>query len=179
MGIFTYVTSSPEYPQSNGMVERTIQSVKRTLKKARHDGSDPYLALLHVRTTPLVNGGISPSAHLMKRNLQTLLPPVVLQEKVSEKPARNLPVLDNGDSVRFRENNCWSRKGIIINKGVEPRSYKLLSDKNTITRRNRQHLLKTNEKVVPESEIIVNPADTSDHSDDHNGHSGDQCKALL
>ena len=38
-------------------------------------------------------------------------------------------------------------------------------------------MLKTNEKVVPDSEVIVNPADISDHSDDHNGHRGESMQS--
>ena len=49
---FVHDSSSPEYPQSNGFIERTIQTVKKTLKKAFHRGKDPYLALLALCTTP-------------------------------------------------------------------------------------------------------------------------------
>ena len=46
---FEINTSSPRYPQSNGMSERTIQTVKNLLKKAEDDGNDPYIALLEYR----------------------------------------------------------------------------------------------------------------------------------
>ena len=49
---FNHRTSSPEYPKSNGFIERTIQTVKRSLKKAMVNKEDPALALLALRTTP-------------------------------------------------------------------------------------------------------------------------------
>ena len=45
-------TSSPHFPQSNGLVERQVQTVKRTLKKAHESGQDVDLALLALNTTP-------------------------------------------------------------------------------------------------------------------------------
>ena len=38
---FRHTKLSPEYPQSNGLVERTIQTVKKTLKNARRCSEDP------------------------------------------------------------------------------------------------------------------------------------------
>ncbi|XP_033122122.1 uncharacterized protein K02A2.6-like [Anneissia japonica] len=50
-----HVISSPHYPRSNGFIERTIQTVKCTLQKSKDSGSDPFLALLRLRTTPIDN----------------------------------------------------------------------------------------------------------------------------
>ena len=44
--------SSLEYPQSNGMVEWKIQTVKKTLRKANFSNNDPYLVILALRTRP-------------------------------------------------------------------------------------------------------------------------------
>ena len=47
---FKHTTSSPHFAQSNDLVERAIQTVKKSLKKA-HDGNEnPYLALLVLNT---------------------------------------------------------------------------------------------------------------------------------
>lgn len=71
---FNHVTSSPLYSQSNGMVERHIQTVKRLLKKAMEDDKDIFLALLQYRNIPVINN-FSPAQILMSRQTrQTLLP---------------------------------------------------------------------------------------------------------
>ena len=49
---FRNVTSSPRYPQSNGFVERNVETVKSLLKKAKQDKRDPYLAMFEYRNTP-------------------------------------------------------------------------------------------------------------------------------
>ena len=43
---FQHVTSSPQYPQSNWLAEKTVQTVKRLLDKAKANGKDPYLSIL-------------------------------------------------------------------------------------------------------------------------------------
>ncbi|KAK9513146.1 hypothetical protein VZT92_026707 [Zoarces viviparus] len=43
---FEHITSSPLYPQSNGLAEKTVQTVKALMDKAHAQRTDPYLSLL-------------------------------------------------------------------------------------------------------------------------------------
>ena len=52
---FLHVTSSPEYPQSNGLSERAVRSAKRLLETTKRDGTDFYLNLLNIRNVPRDN----------------------------------------------------------------------------------------------------------------------------
>ncbi|KAK2147599.1 hypothetical protein LSH36_545g02000 [Paralvinella palmiformis] len=66
---FSHTTSSPGYPQSNGMAEKGVGIVKNLLTKAIESGNDPYLALLTYRSSPLACG-YSPAELLMGRKLR-------------------------------------------------------------------------------------------------------------
>ena len=48
-----HVASSPLYAQSNGLIERPINTVKNLSTKAKESGSDHHLARLCLRTTPI------------------------------------------------------------------------------------------------------------------------------
>ena len=53
---FKHITSSPHYPQSNGLAERMVKKVKQLLIKNKN----PFIALLSYRATPLPWCGLSP-----------------------------------------------------------------------------------------------------------------------
>ena len=66
---FQHITSSPKYPESNGEVERAVQTMKMLLKKS----ADEYLALMGYRNTPL-HYGYSPAQLSMGRKLKIRVP---------------------------------------------------------------------------------------------------------
>ena len=76
-------SSSPEYPQSNGLAEREIQTVKRLLKKAERNEEDPYIALLNLNATPLKDG-ISPAERSFKRKVRTFCLPYIKKLDLSQ-----------------------------------------------------------------------------------------------
>lgn len=130
---FNHVTSSPGYPKSNGLAERTVQTVKSIFKKCLESHDDPHLGLLAYRTTPLDNG-LSPAQLLMGRQLRTDLPISKIRPKTRKfarvmrwrENQRNrqkyyhdrnrggnpLSSLDRGDKVRLRKTTRGARKDI-------------------------------------------------------------------
>ena len=71
---FRHITSSPNYPKSNGFIESQVKIVKKTLAKAAKSGLDPALALLCVRSTPIDGKSKSPAEILFGRQLHDNLP---------------------------------------------------------------------------------------------------------
>ena len=109
---FQHDPSSPRYSQSNGMVERTIQTVKRTIKKAIESKQDPYLTLLALRTTPLTSKQSSPATLLMGHTLRTTMSNIkftraTIQPECNDRKQvmRELPELQPGDFVRVLYGN--------------------------------------------------------------------------
>lgn len=80
----TQVTSSPEFAQSNGLVERHIQTVKNTLLKMFADGKSLWQSLAAIRSTPVSGSLPAPSVLLQGRNLRGNLPflPAELAPKI-------------------------------------------------------------------------------------------------
>ncbi|UYV62413.1 hypothetical protein LAZ67_2000471, partial [Cordylochernes scorpioides] len=154
---FTHVTSSPRFPQSNGMAEAGVKIAKLILKK----NQDPSLGLLEYRSTPLENG-YSPAELLMGRKLRTTLPiapenlnpRLVDSQTLKRKEGRrrkdmksrydrrcgatDMEELSEGDTVWITDMRTW---GIVKKKASTPRSYMVDTPVGTL-RRNRFHLRK-------------------------------------
>ena len=71
---FKHTTTSPKHPQANGQVEKAIGTTESVLKKAYEDGTDPYIALLENRNTPITGLSYSPAQIFLTRRLKTKLP---------------------------------------------------------------------------------------------------------
>ena len=156
---FRHITSSPRFPQSNGEAERAVQTVKSFLKKA----SDPYLALLAYRATPL-RCGYSPAQLLMGRRLRTTVPvlPSELNPALPDSGAvaRTEEAKRKADAVNYNRRHrvralrdlssgeeVWvtdvKTPGTVLQSHSTPRSY-LVDLPQGVVRRNRQHLIPLN-----------------------------------
>ena len=153
-----HVPSSLRYPQSNGLAERMVRTVKRILKKSQ----DPYLALLSYRTTPLPWCNLSPSELLMGRRLRTTLPQTTKhltlgwsylsdfkradqQRKEKMKGdfdrshrVHNLPEIPDDQDVWVSSDGA-TVPGTVVSQATTPRSYVVQTQLGEI-RRNRSHL---------------------------------------
>ena len=92
---------------------------------------------------------------LMKRKLRTLVPLLHVNvntktklKKATSSQSKELQPLNTSDAVCDRQNNNWTRTGIILNKNDMPRSYTMLKDKGNIIWRNRRHLIKIGSNFV-------------------------------
>lgn len=173
-------TSSPYLPRSNGLAERTVQTIKKLLMKAQESGADPYVALLQYRTTPKGNFP-SPSELLMSRSLRTKIPSLINNlvpkivdfekyknemnlhiEKFSKnynKTAIEVGHFNEGENVMFKKTptSCWF-PGYIVDKCREPRSFIVRDNNGTLYRRNQQHIRKSPspEAITTENRIESN-----------------------
>ena len=146
--------TSAKFPQSNGFVERAMQTIKKTLRKCRQHDSNPHLAVLVLRATKN-SSGKSASELQMKRKLWTLVPLLNINISTKTKPkkptvsqSRKLQPLNTNYTVRYHQNNNWTRTGIVLNKNNTPRSYTFLNEKDNVIRRNRRHLVKMDSNFV-------------------------------
>lgn len=144
---FQHITSSPGFPQSNGLAEKGVQIVKKILKRTQETQQDFWLGLLSYRATPLEDGR-SPGELLQGRRLRTRLPDFRRQKKTTvykRKPkdtgAKSLPGLQKGQVVRVHDKQ-WTRKAQVVGFAA-PRSYRVRTEDNQLLRRNRRHLSTT------------------------------------
>lgn len=163
---FTHTTSSPNYPQSNGLAERAVRSAKQLMEKSKRDGTDVYLNLLNLRNIPRDSKLGSPAQRLMSRQTRSTLPlhssllkPSPLssndihaqlkkrrmsQKRSYDKTSKRLNTLSKGQTVRMQTPHGYDRKGVVKEICCEPRSYIVLSGGKEY-RRNRRHLLSVKE----------------------------------
>ncbi|KAE8740131.1 hypothetical protein FOCC_FOCC014367, partial [Frankliniella occidentalis] len=133
------VTSSPEYPRSNGLAEKGVHIAKQLLKKCSDTGTHYLDGLREYNDTPLTGMAFSPSQILMSRMVRTCVPtrsqnleprvvdlgkvPQVLQNKVKyqhDRRARRKPVeFTVGQPIVYWRGRNWY-KGTVVEKLAAP-----------------------------------------------------------
>ena len=183
---FTHVTSSPRHPKSNGKAEVAVKIVKSLCERAKAEGTDAWMAILHWRNTPTEGLDSSPAQRLLSRRLKTSLPvadsllqPHVLvgvTEKLRwkrrmakstyDRSARDLPELIVGDRIRMKplpgdRTGRWPL-GQCIQK-IAPRSF-VVDVNGTLYRRNHVDLR------VAERSADAQPIDRPEQNSPEQGH---------
>ena len=154
-----HITSSPHYPESNGLVEKFVGIIKSLFHKAKGEGQSPYTALIVYRNTPL-NGCLhSPMQILQGRQACTNLPllhaakvkmginhiprPTAeilphVKDKSLSAPTHDIPI---GQHVMYREptDGKWYL-ATIIQQLPEKRSYIIQTHDNVMYRKTQVHL---------------------------------------
>jgi hypothetical protein len=174
---FEHITSSPRYAQSNGKAENTVRTVERLFRKCRDSGESEFVALLDWRNTPSEGIGTSPSQRFFGRRCKTLIPTAsslllpryntefddqairarkTKQSEYYNRSSRHLPKVIPNDAVRIKlpGDKVWSPG--VCESIAGPRSFNVRVGE-TIYRRNRRHMWKTNEEP---SEFLEDNIDT-------------------
>ena len=140
--MFRHTTASPYHHRSNGMAESAVKMAKTLLRKAIHEGSDAWLALLHHCNTPSMGFDTSPAQRLFSRRTQgmwplaeQLLKPEVTMDKDKEahkhqqekvkgqgKSLRPLPVGTEVWIQPLKPGQQWM-PAVVLRQREEPRSY--------------------------------------------------------
>ena len=152
--------NSSEYPQSNGLSEMGVKIMKRILKKC----DNPELGLLEYLNMPLTGMDYSPTQLLMSRKTRTMLHvhndllipsiPSNAYNQITESRDRQkfyydwntseLPNLLANNTAQMKKDGIW-KEVRVQEKLTLPRSYNVVDKNGRLYKRNRKHLIKTNE----------------------------------
>ncbi|KAL1378982.1 hypothetical protein pipiens_015233 [Culex pipiens pipiens] len=177
---FEPVTSSPYYPQSNGMSERAVQVAKNVLKKCHEDGSSVQLGLLNYRNIPRSDALKSPNERIMSRVTKTPLPMIEkkLKPTVVENVKQSLEVERNKQKAYY-DQAARSRQEMKVNDRVLvqnqltktweparviaktelPRSVIVETQNGDVLRRTTRHLRTSSAQIPEQTEAVAEAPD--------------------
>ena len=145
-----HITSSPHYPQSNGLVEKFVQIIKNLFYKVNEEGVDINKYLMIYCNTPLAYTSKSPMQMLQQRSARSQLPMSNAARRrlgiVAEQPPRKNQHLLLHDFQIGQDVMCQSpitKKWFpvkIKELCLEPRSYQVETPEGIVYRRTQNHL---------------------------------------
>ena len=147
-----HITSSPYYPQSNGLAKKYIQIVKNLFYKAKEEGHNLHKCLMIYRNTPLSRHLQSPMQILSNRATRSTLPlsnaakwqmglhseDLRVNHKNQHLPTHDL-CLDQTVMYQDATSKKWY-PARITKLCDEPRSYIISTQNGTQYRKTQKHL---------------------------------------
>ena len=145
-----HITSSPHYPQSNGLAEIFVQIVKNLFYKVKDKGTDIYKCLMIYCNTPLASTSKSPMQMLQQRSARSQLPMSnavcrqlgVAAEQTTATKNQHLPLHDLHIGQEVMCQDFFTKRwfpATIKTLCPEPRSYQIETS-GVIYRRRQNHL---------------------------------------
>ena len=149
-----HITSSPHYPQSNGLAEKYVQIVKNLFVKAHEEGTDYQKALMIYRNTPLDDNLTSPMQILQGRTARSDLPmsyaakvkfglasgqPSLLRPEKNERAPTHDSKLNQDVMYLDPVSNKWF-PATIVRLLTAKRSYLIRTPEGVEYRKTQQHL---------------------------------------
>jgi hypothetical protein len=167
------ITVSPYTSRSNGLAERTIQTVKSCLTKSHQTGQTLFDVIKALRTTPIGSGLPAPSVLLQGRNLRdnlnfnpTQLRIQSIDHKAVEKALRKRQsnIINNttkptkfqfieGMSIWVKTGHRHWSEGKVIGHAQTPRSY-FVEVNGKVVRRNQTDLRSRNANLQSREPIV-------------------------
>ena len=146
-----HITTSPHYPQSNGLAEKFVQIVKNLFHKAKDEGTDIHKCLMIYCNTPLASTSKSPMQMLQQRSTRSQLPMSNVARRqlgiAAEQPSTNknqhLPSHDFHIRQEVMGQNPITMRwfpATIKALCPEPRSYQIETLEGVTYRRTQNHL---------------------------------------
>jgi hypothetical protein len=173
---FQQVFSSPTYAQSNGKIEKSVQTIKKLMQKAVDDNLDIHKVILEFRNTPSESSNLAPIEVMLNRQTRSVLPvansklssnfqedakQALIQSKHKQafyynRTARVRPSFSVGDNVRIKDrpNDKHWRAGVVTDC-LPHRSYNVQLSDNSNRRRTSRHI-----KWSPLPPLIIDEHDT-------------------
>ena len=167
-----HITSSPHYPQSNGLADKFVRIIKNLFHKAKEECQSPYTALMVYRNTPLNETLQSPMQILQGRQAHTDLSLshaakvkmginhaprptaeiLCVKDKSLSTPTHDIPIGHN-DMYRETNDKRWYPT-TVIQQLPEKRSYLIKTNDNVIYRKTQVHLKPyMPKKIIQQSEL--------------------------
>ena len=146
-----HITSSPHYPQSNGLAEKFVQIVKNLFYKVKDEGTDIYKCLMIYHNTLLESTSKSPMQMLQQRSARSQLPMLnaacrqlgIAAEQTTGNKNQHLPSHDlHIEQEVIYQDSVTKRWSLATIKALcpEPRSYQIQTTRGVIYRRAQNHL---------------------------------------
>ena len=168
-----HITSSPHYPQSNGLAEKYVQIVKNLFYKAKEEGKDLYRSLMVYRNTPLSSTLPSPMQILASRSARSNLPMSNAARRQKGLDCEHLRTRPKNEQVPLHDlhlnqavmyqdpNDKRWYPGTITRLCQAPRSYLITTKEGVQYRKTQAHLKPY--QLKDEDEHSVEPCDQARH----------------